>query len=238
MALTAAARGGERAISTGRSVSLPPPRFERLPQESSSRSSSRSTARATAGSSRRSRERVVPDARSTLEKRPLKVLHRVLGAADTGELADVLGPRVAARHPLDEYRGAARALVAEREQARARRLGEPLLSETEQRALGAAGSRLLGLAEERCPLANLEDRSLEAVRRERDPAKLAERLAVLDPEGNWEEVPRVGALAGLVMVAAASEAERRWRLKNEANQARTRSARSRNSRAPAPAAAS
>ena len=171
--------------------------------------------------------RANPDARKTLEKRPLKILRQVLGATESGELRSALGPRVAARHPLDEYREAARALVAEREQARARRLGEPLLSETEQRALGAAGSRLLGLGGEGGPLADLEDAVLDAVRCERDPARLAERLAGFDPEGNWEAVPRVGALAGLVMVAAASEAERRWRLKNEANQARLRRARSR-----------
>lgn len=178
--------------------------------------------------------RPTPDARGTLEKRPLKVLRQVLGAAESADLRSALGPRVAARHPLPEYREAARALVAEREQARARRLGEPLLSETEQRALGAAGSRLLGLSGNGGPLAALEDAALDAVRRERDPARLAERLAGFDPEGNWEGVPRVGALAGLVLVAAASEAERRWRLKNEANQARLRSARSRTARGAPP----
>ncbi len=182
------------------------------------------------GSSARSPRRTTPDARGTLEKRPLKILRLVLGAAESGDLRSVLGPRVAARHPLPEYREAARALVAEREQARARRLGEPLLSATEQRALGAAGSRLLGLGGDGGPLAALEDAALDAVRQERDPAKLAERLAGCDPEGNWDGVPRVGALAGLVMVAAASEAERRWRLKNEENQARLRSARSRTAR--------
>lgn len=188
------------------------------------------------GSSARPARQGIPDARGTLEKRPLKILRQVLGASESGELRTVLGPRVAARHSLPEYREAARALVGEREQARARRLGEPLLSETEQRALGAAGSRLLGLGGDPGPLAALEDAALDEVRRERDPAKLAERLLGFDPEGHWEAVPRVGALAGLVMVAAAAEAERRWRLKNEANLARTRSARSRTARGPGGAA--
>lgn len=166
-----------------------------------------------------------PDARATLEKRPLKVLRGLVEAKTSDEAAKLLGPRVADRHPLEAFRDAAGLLVAERETARARRLGEPLLSEEERRALGSAGSRLLGLAEGGSPFAGIGDEDLEIVRREMDPARLAERLSALDPEGNWEAVPRVGALAGLVLVAASSESERRYRRKSEANADRVRRAR-------------
>ena len=172
------------------------------------------------------------DARTTLEKRPLKVLRGLAEAETPDEAARLLGPRVAERHPLEAFREAASALVAERETARARRLGEPLLSVEEQRALGSAGSRLLGLGEGGSPFAAIADEDLEAVRREMDPARLAERLSALDPEGNWEVVPRVGALAGLVLVAAASESERRYRRKSEADADRVRRARAGASPAP------
>lgn len=165
------------------------------------------------------------DARTTLEKRPLKVLRGLAGAKTPDEAAKLLGPRVAGRHSLEAFREAAGVLVAERETARARRLGEPLLSEEERRALGSAGSRLLGLSEGGSPLAGVRDEDLETVRREMDPARLAERLSALDPAGRWEEVPRVGALAGLVLVAASSESERRYRRKSEANADRVRRAR-------------
>lgn len=172
------------------------------------------------------------DARTTLEKRPLKVLRGLAEAGTPDEAARLLGPRVAERHSLEAFREAAGALVAERETARARRLGEPLLSVEEQRALGSAGSRLLGLGEGGSPFAGIADEDLEAVRREMDPARLAERLSALDPEGNWEAVPRVGALAGLVLVAASSESERRYRRKSEADADRVRRARAGASPAP------
>lgn len=172
------------------------------------------------------------DARTTLEKRPLKVLRGLADAETPDEAARLLGPRVAERHSLEAFREAASALVAERETARARRLGEPLLSVEEQRALGSAGSRLLGLGEGGSPFAGIADEDLEAVRREMDPARLAERLSALDPEGNWEAVPRVGALAGLVLVAASSESERRYRRKSEADADRVRRARAAASPAP------
>ena len=163
--------------------------------------------------------------RGSLEKRPLKVLSRLAQLDDPGELPALLGPLVARRHSFAAYRKAARELVAERAEARARRLGEPTLSDAERQALGRAGSRLLGLADGGSPLAGFSDEALEGVRSERDPARLAERLGELDPEGEWDEVPRMGLLNGLVLVAVSSEAERRWRLKDAANRARTRRAR-------------
>ncbi len=166
-----------------------------------------------------------PGPRVSLEKRPLKVLSRVAQLDDPGELPALLGPLVAKRHSFAAYRKAARELVAERTEARARRLGEPTLSDAERQALGRAGSRLLGLADGGSPLAGFSDEALEAVRRERDPGRLAERLGELDPGGGWAEVPRMGLLNGLVLVAVSSEAERRWRLKDAENRARTRRAR-------------
>ena len=166
-----------------------------------------------------------PGPRVSLEKRPLKVLSRVAQLDDPGELSALLGPLVAKRHSFAAYRKAARELVAERTEARARRLGEPTLSDAERQALGRAGSRLLGLVDGGSPLAGFSDEALEAVRRERDPGRLAERLGELDPGGGWAEVPRMGLLNGLVLVAVSSEAERRWRLKDAENRARTRRAR-------------
>lgn len=163
--------------------------------------------------------------RASLEKRPLKVLSRLAELDDPGELPALLGPLVAKRHTLAAYRKAARALVAERAEARARRLGEPHLSAAEQDALRKAGSRLLGLVDGGSPLVGFSDEALEAVRSERDPVRLSERLGELDPQGNWEEVPRMGLLTGLVLVAVSSEAERRWRLKDAENRARTRRSR-------------
>lgn len=163
--------------------------------------------------------------RGSLEKRPLKVLSRLAQLDDPGELPALLGPLVAKRHSFAAYRKAARELVAERAEARARRLGEPTLSDAERQALGRAGSRLLGLADGGSPLAGFSDDALEAVRSERDPGRLAERLGELDPEGGWEAVPRMGLLNGLVLVAVSSETERRWRVKDAANRARTRRAR-------------
>ena len=161
----------------------------------------------------------------SLEKRPLKVLSRLAQLDDPGELPALLGPLVARRHSFAQYRKAARELVAERAEARARRLGEPTLSDAERQALGRAGSRLLGLLDGGSPLAGFSDEALEAVRRERDPGRLAERLRELDPDGGWEDVPRMGLLNGLVLVAVSSEGERRWRLKDARNRARTRRAR-------------
>ncbi len=166
-----------------------------------------------------------PGPRASLAKRPLKVLSRLARLDDPGELPGLLGPLVAKRHSFAAYRKAARALVAERAEARARRLGEPTLSDAERQALGRAGSRLLGLVDGGSPLAGFSDEALEAVRTERDPGRLAERLGELDPAGGWEEVPRMGLLNGLVLVAVSSEAERRWRLKDAENRARTRRAR-------------
>ena len=166
-----------------------------------------------------------PSPRASLEKRPRKVLSRLAQLDDPGELPALLGPLVAKRHSFAAYRKAARELVAERAEARARRLGEPTLSDAERQALGRAGSRLLGLVDGGSPLAGFSDEALEAVRSERDPGRLADRLGELDPAGGWEEVPRMGLLNGLVLVAVSSEAERRWRLKDAANRARTRRAR-------------
>ena len=166
-----------------------------------------------------------PSPRASLEKRPLKILSRLAQLDDPGELPALLGPLVAKRHSFAAYRKAARELVAERAEARARRLGEPTLSDAERQALGRAGSRLLGLVDGGSPLAGFSDEALEAVRSERDPGRLADRLGELDPAGGWEEVPRMGLLNGLVLVAVSSEAERRWRLKDAANRARTRRAR-------------
>ena len=163
-----------------------------------------------------------PGPRATLEKRPLKVLSRLAHLEDPGELPAVLGPLVAKRHPFAAFRKAARELVAERAEARARRLGEPQLSETEQAALRGAGSRLLGLSSGASPLAGFSDEALEAVRQERDPGRVAERLGELDPEGAWDQVPRMGLLNGLVLVAVSSEQERRWRLKEVENRSRVR----------------
>lgn len=166
-----------------------------------------------------------PGPRGSLEKRPLNVLSRLARLEDPGELPGLLGPLVAKRHSFAAYRKAARELVAERAEARARRLGEPTLSDAERQALGRAGSRLLGLVGGGSPLAGFSDEVLETVRCERDPARLAERLGELDPDGGWEEVPRMGLLRGLVLVAVSSEAQRRWRLKEAENRARTRRAR-------------
>ncbi|MYG75057.1 MAG: hypothetical protein F4198_05675 [Acidobacteria bacterium] len=163
--------------------------------------------------------------RGSLEKRSLTVLSRLAQLDDPGELPALLGPLVAKRHSFAAYRKAARELVAERAEARARRLGEPTLSDAERQALGRAGSRLLGLAQGGSPLAGFSDEALEAVRTERDPVRLADRLGELDPDGDWDDVPRMGLLNGLVLVAVSSEAERRWRLKEAENRARTRRAR-------------
>ena len=163
--------------------------------------------------------------RGSLEKRPLKVLSRLAQLDDPGELPALLGPLVARRHSFAAFRKAARELVAERAEARARRLGEPTLSDAERQELGRAGSRLLGLVDGGSPLAGFSDEALEAVRSERDPGRLAERLGELDPDGGWEKVPRMGLLNGLVLVAVSSEAQRRWRLKDAENRARTRRAR-------------
>ena len=138
------------------------------------------------------------------------------------ELPGVLGPLVAKRHPFADYRKAARELVDERAAARARRLGEPSLSPAQEMVLGRAGSRLLGLANCTSPLVNFSDETLESLRHERDSGRLAEFLGKLDPDGNWEEVPRVAILTGLVMVAISSEGERRWRRKEAANRERVR----------------
>ena len=160
--------------------------------------------------------------RASLEKRPLKVLTRLAALEDPETLPALLGPLVAKRHSLAAYRKAANELVAERAEARARRLGEPTLSAAEQDALRKAGSRLLGLADGGSPLSGFSDEALEAVRCERDPGRLAERLDELDPHGDWNQVPRMGLLTGLVLVAVSSEAERRWRVKSAENRARTR----------------
>ena len=167
-----------------------------------------------------------PGPRASLEKRPLKVLSRVAELEDPEGLPGLLGPLVAKRHSFAAYRKAARELVAERSEARARRLGEPLLSETDQAALRRAGSRLLGLATGTSPLVTFSDEALESVRVERDPARLAEHLGNLDPDGAWDEVPRTGLLNGLVLVAVSSEEERRWRLKDAETRARIRRSRS------------
>ena len=137
----------------------------------------------------------------------------------------MLGPLVAKRHPFAAYRKAARELVAERSEARARRLGEPILTETDQAELRRAGSRLLGLATGASPLVGFSDEALESVRIERDPERLAERLGELDPDGAWDQVPRMGLLNGLVLVSVSSEEERRWRLKDAENRARIRRSR-------------
>ena len=166
-----------------------------------------------------------PSARASLEKRPLKTLRRLEQLEDSEGMPELLGPLVAARHSLAAYRATARELLAEREEARARRLGEPSLSETDQVALRTAGSRLLGLVPGGSPLAGLSDEVLESVRRERDPERLAARLGELDPNGGWSRVPRMGLLTGLVLVSVSSEAERRWRLKEAANRSRVQRAR-------------
>ena len=165
-------------------------------------------------------DRKTPSARASLEKRPLKVLRRLVHLEDSAELGSLLGPLVSRRHPLEAFQTAARKLLAEREEARARRMGEPTLTEADQAELRAAGSRLLGLAPGGSPLLALSDEALETVRRERDPARLAERLAAFDPEGNWSRVPRMGLLAGMVMVAVSGEAERRWKTREAENLAR------------------
>ncbi len=167
-------------------------------------------------------EKKTPSPRASLEKRPFKVLSRVAELEDSGDLPALLGPLVAKRHPFAAYRKAARELVAERAEARAKRLGEPSLSAGEQEQLRRAGSRLLGLSDGSSPLVGFSDEALEAVRTERDPERLAVRLGELDPAGEWEGVPRMGLLTGLVLVAVSSESERRWRLKEEDNRKRTR----------------
>lgn len=160
----------------------------------------------------------------------MKVLRRLVRVERSEELGTLLGPLVSKRHSLAAYRAAAEKLLAEREEARARRMGEPVLSEADQAALRFAGSRLLGLSPEGSPLAALSDEALESVRRERDPERLAERLGVLDPEGGWSRVPRMGLLTGLMLVAVSTEAERRWRQKQASDLARTRARRGRRGR--------
>lgn len=166
-----------------------------------------------------------PSARASLEKRTLSVLRQLVRIESGGDLGSLLGPRVAARHSLGAYRRAAERLIAEREQARAGRRGEPALSEAEQNALRRAGSRLLGLVAGGSPLTGFSDEALELVRRERDPARLAELLGELDPDGGWGEVPKMGLFAGLVLVAVSSESARRYRLKEAEDRARIRQAR-------------
>ncbi len=169
--------------------------------------------------------KLIPSARASLEKRPLKVIEQVSRLDASEGLTGVLGPQVGKRHSLAAYRTAARKLLLEREEARARRRGEPLLTESEQAALGEAGSRLLGIARDGSPLAALSDEALEAIREERDPGKLAESLGEIDPEGGWNGLPRIGVFTGLVLVAAQAEAERRWRVREAENLARIRSRR-------------
>ncbi len=174
-------------------------------------------------------------ARACLERRSLKILRRVVEAGGpdaVSRLAELLGPRVSARHPPGDFREAARALVAEREAARARRLGEVLLSVEEQARLAAAGSRLLGLGDSGSPLGDVSDAALESVRVEPDLGRLAGRLDELDPQGEWTQVPQVGLFRGLVLVAVSSEQERRWRRKEARNLARTRGRRTRPASSP------
>lgn len=168
-----------------------------------------------------------PSPRASLEKRTLRVLRQLVRLDSGSGLAALLGPRVAARHSLAAFRAAAETLIAERERVRAGRLGEPALSDAEQDALRRAGSRLLGLGAGGSPLAGFSDEALESVRRERDPARLAEVLGELDPEGGWAEVPRMGLFAGLVLVSVSSEAARRYRQREAENRSRIREARAR-----------
>lgn len=146
---------------------------------------------------------------------------------DAARLPELLGPRVAKRHRTATWRREARVVLAEREEARARRLGETVLSETQLDALRAAGSRLLGLVGEGGPLTALGDDALRSLGIERDPEVLSARLAEVDPEGGWDTVPRVELLAGLVLVAASAEAKRRWRVRSREHQERLRARRSR-----------
>ncbi len=163
-----------------------------------------------------------PSARATLEKRPAKLLRQVAGLEDAAQLPAILGPRVATRHTLAAYRKAAKALVAEKEEASARRRGERVLSEAEMAALRVAGSRLLGLDGEVSPLTRASDEALDRFRTEREPEVLAGLLAELDPEGNWGEAPATVLLTGMVLVATSAEGDRRWRIREAENQARIR----------------
>ena len=179
-----------------------------------------------------------PGPRATLERRTFKVVARVATASSVDELKTLIGPRVAERHPLAVFQTAAREILAEQEARRAERTGEPLLSEAEQAALGVAASRLLGLAEGGSPLTRVTDEELEAVRTERDPAELGERLGTLDPEGPWPAVPRFGGLTALAMVAASAESERRYRIRAAETAARIRALRAGRDRRTGAAAAS
>ena len=71
------------------------------------------------------RRKTVPSARASLEKRPLQLLHALLGLSSAGDLPALLGPRVAARHSFAAYRKAAGKLIAEREAARAGTRAKP-----------------------------------------------------------------------------------------------------------------
>ncbi len=135
-------------------------------------------------------------------------------------LAEAVGPLVAKRHPIEDYRAAARILVREREVARAERTGEPILSDAESGALRRAASRLIGLSRP-SPLAGLAEPAFRKIAAERNLEKLAERLAELDPDGGWEAAPRVSPLLAIHLIAVVTEEDRRYRIKEAEDAART-----------------
>ena len=166
-----------------------------------------------------------PPARTSLRRHSARKLRQVEALEDPAGLADLLGPRVALRHPLPVWRETARELLAEREAKRASRLGEQVLTPEETAALGVAGSRLLALGEAESPLRRVPDDALDRMRTERDPEALCLRLAEADPQGGWERAPRVALLVGVVLVAVSAEGERRWTIREAENRARVRAAR-------------
>ncbi len=161
-----------------------------------------------------------PTPRETLQKRSLRDLRGVLDAKTPEELAAAIGPQVAKRHSLKRFQTAARKLVQERDAARAARTGEPILTDQESAALRAAASRLIGLASP-SPLQGLSDDAFREIASERDLEAIAGRLAACDPEGGWADVPRAAPLLAILLVAAATEETRRYRIKEAHDAART-----------------
>ncbi len=158
--------------------------------------------------------------RESLEKRPLRVLRDILKAGTPDELAEALGPQVARRHSFEDYQNAARELLRERELARSTRTGDPVLSDSEQAALQAAASRLIGLTAP-SPLERLSTEAFRDLAAERDLDALADRLAALDPEGGWADVPRARPLLAIHLVAMVTEETRRYRIKEASDAERT-----------------